>query len=80
MARQPVGSVGVFGSIDFFQAFITANKIPEGPERLENGPCLRCSACTSFRGSGENKSLNYFLLFYVITLKMLSIVRHAITV
>lgn len=37
MARQPVGSVGVLGSIDFFRPLLPANKIPEGPERLENG-------------------------------------------
>lgn len=37
MARQPVGSVGVLGPIDFFRPLLPANKIPEGSERLEKG-------------------------------------------
>lgn len=37
MARQPVGSVGVLGPIDFFRPLLPANKILEGSERLEKG-------------------------------------------
>lgn len=78
MPRQPVGSVGALGPIDFFRPLLPGNKIPEGPERLEKG--LVCPVAPVPVSGAQGKTNLCTISYYFIKLKMLSILRHAITV